>query len=295
MRDVLAALMRSRAGFAAAGLTTLLLLAAMGAPWLALHDPMDLASLSILDNLRPPLPWPDSELRFPLGTDSQGRDVLSAILFGLRLSLLIGVCAVLLALAIGLLAGLAAGYGGRVTDAVLMRIAEVQMTFPAILSALMIDGLVMAALPEPQRAAWQVPVIVAAIALSLWPGLARTVRASTQVERNKDYVRAAQVIGVPAWRILLTHVLPNIVGPVMVLATIDLGMAILTEATLSYLGVGLPPTRPSLGTLIRTGSEFLLSGSWWVAIFPGLALMLTVLAFNLMGDRLRDALNPRLR
>lgn len=295
MKGLAAALVRSPAGLGAAALTLLLLIVAAAAPWLAPHDPMDLGSLSILDNLRPPLPWPDADPAFPLGTDAQGRDMLSAILFGLRLSLQIGLCAVLLAGAIGLLVGLTAGYAGRVADAVLMRIAEVQLTFPAILSALMIDGLVMAALAEPQRAAWHVPVIIVAIALSLWPGLARTVRAATQIERNKDYVRAARVIGVPGWRILLTHVLPNIAGPVMVLATLDLGMAILTEATLSYLGVGLPPTRPSLGTLIRTGSEFLLSGSWWVTIFPGLALVLTVLAFNLLGDWLRDAMNPRLR
>ncbi len=268
----------------------ILVVAAAGAPWLAPQNPMDLASLSVMDSLRPPLPWPDAEAAFPLGTDAQGRDMLSAILFGLRISLAIGAGSVLLALAIGIVAGLAAGYGGRITDAVLMRLAEVQQTFPAILTALMIDGFIMAALPRAARAQWQAAVIVAAIGLSLWPAFARTVRAATQRERHKEYVLAARVIGVPSWRILLTHILPNIAGPVLVLATINLGLAILTEATLSYLGVGLSPTQPSLGTLIRVGSEYLLSGTWWVAILPGLALVLTVLVINLLGDRLRDAL-----
>jgi peptide/nickel transport system permease protein len=265
------------------------------APWIAPHDPTDLASLSLLDSFKPPWPADGSDWFNPLGTDSQGRDVLSAIMFGMRISLLVGFCSVVISVVLGILAGLAAGYVGGAIDTVLMRIADVQLTFPAILTALMIDGIVGAALPRTMREEMQLPVIIVAIGVSLWPAVARTVRGSTMVERNKEYVLAARVIGVPAWRIMLRHVLPNVIGPVLVLATLGLGIAVLTEATLSFLGVGLPPTRPSLGTLIRYGNDFLFSGQWWVTIFPGVALVLLVLSINLLGDWLRDALNPRLR
>ena len=273
----------------------LLICAGAFAPWIAPHDPTDLASLSLLDSFKPPWPADGSDWFNPLGTDSQGRDVLSAIMFGMRISLLVGFCSVLISVVLGILAGLAAGYVGGAVDTVLMRIADVQLTFPAILTALMINGIVGAALPRTMREEMQIPVIIVAIGVSLWPAVARTVRGSTMVERNKEYVLAARVIGVPAWRIMLRHVLPNVIGPVLVLATLGLGIAVLTEATLSFLGVGLPPTRPSLGTLIRYGNDFLFSGQWWVTIFPGAALVLLVLSINLLGDWLRDALNPRLR
>ena len=279
----------------AALLALVLAVGAVFAPVLAPHNPMDVASLSLLDSFKPPLGLAEADWSNPLGTDNQGRDVLSAIMYGLRISLLVGVSSTVLAMVIGLVIGLLAGYAGGVADAVLMRMADVQLTFPSILTALLVDGVIRAALPGQVRAALQIYVIVVAIAISLWPNFARTVRGSTLIERDKDYVMAARIIGLPAWRIITTHVLPNVFGPVLVIATLSLGMAIIAEATLSFLGVGLPATQPSLGTLIRFGDDFLFSGQWWVTVFPGLALVLTVLTINLLGDWLRDALNPRLR
>ena len=276
------------------GMTALLLiLSAVCAPWIAPHDPMDLASLSLLDSFKPPWPAEGSEWINPLGTDSQGRDMLSAIMFGLRISLLVGFWSIALAVAIGVAVGLTAGYLGGVTGMLLMRITDVQLTFPAILTALLFHGLAAASLPAAIRDETQVPVIILSIGISLWPAIARTVRAATLVERDKEYVLAARVIGVPAWRIMTGHVLPNVLNPVLVLATLGLGTAVLVEATLSFLGSGLPPTRPSLGTLIRYGNDFLLSGQWWVTLFPGVTLVLLILSINLLGDWLRDALNPR--
>ncbi len=280
---------------ASALVVAVLVVAAAFAPWLAPHNPMDVASLSLLDSFKPPFGMPDADPANPLGTDNQGRDVLSAIMFGLRVSLLVGFCSILLAALTGGAIGLLAGYAGGLADAVLMRIADIQLTFPAILTALLVDGIIGAALPRTMRESVQIYVMIFAIGISLWPGFARTIRGSTLMERNKDYVLAARVIGVPAWRIALTHVLPNVLGPVLVIGTLGMGMAILTEATLSFLGIGLPPTHPSLGTLIRFGNDFLFSGQWWVTAFPGLALVLTVLSINLLGDWLRDALNPKLR
>jgi peptide/nickel transport system permease protein len=273
----------------------ILVIAAIFAPWLAPHDPMDVATLSLLDSFKPPLGMPDADWSNPLGTDNQGRDVLSAIMYGMRISLLVGLSSVLFAVVTGVGIGLLAGYAGGLLDTVLMRIADVQLTFPSILTALLVDGVISAALPRTMRDALQIGVIIFAIGISLWPSFARTVRGSTLVERGKDYVMAARIIGVPSWRIMLTHVLPNVIGPVLVIGTLGLGMAVIAEATLSFLGVGLPPTQPSLGTLIRFGDDFLFSGQWWVSVFPGLALVLMVLAINLLGDWLRDALNPRLR
>jgi peptide/nickel transport system permease protein len=216
-------------------------------------------------------------------------------MYGMRISLLAGIVSVLFAMLVGIGLGLLSGYAGGMLDSLLMRIADVQLTFPSILTALLVDGVISAALPRTMRDAVQIYVIIFAIGISLWPNFARTVRGSTLVERNKDYVMAARVIGVPSWRIMLSHVLPNVLGPVMVIGTLGLGNAIITEATLSFLGVGLPSTQPSLGTLIRFGNDFLFSGQWWVTVFPGLSLILMVLAINLLGDWLRDALNPRLR
>ena len=273
----------------------ILLIAAFFAPLIAPHDPMDVASLSLMDSFKPPIGMPDADWSNLLGTDNQGRDVLSAIMYGMRVSLIVGLLSVLFAIVVGIAFGLLAGYAGGIIDTVLMRIADVQLTFPSILTALLVDGVITAALPRTMRDALQIYVIIFAIGISLWPNFARTVRGSTLVERNKDYVLAARVIGVPSWKIMLSHVLPNVTGPVMVIGTLSLGLAIIAEATLSFLGVGLPPTQPSLGTLIRFGDDFLFSGQWWVTVFPGVTLILMVLAINLLGDWLRDALNPRLR
>jgi peptide/nickel transport system permease protein len=273
----------------------ILIVAAVCAPVLAPHDPMDVASLSLMDSFKPPIGMADADWSNLLGTDNQGRDVLSAIMYGMRISLLVGLLSVLFAIVAGVGIGLLAGYAGGIADTILMRIADVQLTFPFILTALLVDGVITAALPRTMREALQIYVIIFAIGISLWPNFARTVRGSTLVERNKDYVLAARVIGVPSWRIMLNHVLPNVIGPVMVIGTLGLGSAVIAEATLSFLGVGLPPTQPSLGTLIRFGDDFLFSGQWWVTVFPGVTLILMVLAINLLGDWLRDALNPRLR
>jgi len=264
------------------------------ASWIAPHDPFNLATLSLSNSFIPPIPMNGSEWAFPLGTDEQGRDMLSAIMYGGRLSLVVGFSAVLFATVVGVAIGLIAGYGGGTLDAVLMRVADVQLTFPAILIALVVDGIVSAALHELHEAT-EIYVIVFAIGISNWPQFARTVRGSTMVERGKEYVMAARVIGISGPRIMLTHILPNVLGPVLVIATINLAVAIVSEATLSFLGVGLPPTDPSLGTLINNGNSYLFSGQWWITVFPGAALVIMVLSINLLGDWLRDALNPRLK
>jgi peptide/nickel transport system permease protein len=268
---------------------------AVFAPWLAPHNPFDLASLQLLDAFKPPAWSAEGDAVYPLGTDDQGRDVLSAIMYGARVSLLVGFAAVAFSTILGVSLGLLAGYlGGRV-DALLMRIADIQLTFPGILVALLVDGIVRAALPRDTHDQIAVFVVIFAIGISNWPQFARTVRGSTLVERNKEYVQAARVIGLSPLRIMVSHVLPNVMSPVLVIATLSLGFAILAEATLSFLGVGVPPTQPSLGTLIRIGNDFLFSGEWWITIFPGVALIVMVLSVNLLGDWLRDALNPKLR
>jgi peptide/nickel transport system permease protein len=286
---------QSKVAMLSALVAFILVVAAAFAPLLAPHNPMDVASLSLMDSFKPPIGMPDADWSNLLGTDNQGRDVLSAIMYGMRISLMVGLLSVLFAIVVGVTAGLLAGYAGGFVDALLMRIADVQLTFPSILTALLVDGVITAVLPRTMREGLQIYVIVFAIGISIWPNFARTVRGSTLVERNKDYVMAARIIGVPSWRIMLSHVLPNVTGPVMVIGTLNLGLAIIAEATLSFLGVGLPPTQPSLGTLIRFGDDFLFSGQWWVSVFPGVTLILMVLAINLLGDWLRDALNPRLR
>lgn len=293
--DIAYSFRQSPVAVIAAAIAMMLLIAAVFAPFLAPHDPMDVASLSLMDSFKPPIGMADADWSNPLGTDNQGRDVLSAIMYGMRISLVVGLLSVIFAIVVGIAVGLSAGYAGGVIDTVLMRVADVQLTFPSILTALLVDGVITAALPRTMRESLQLYVIVFAIGISLWPNFARTIRGSTLVERNKDYVMAARVIGVPSWRIMLSHVLPNVIGPVLVIGTLGLGQAVIAEATLSFLGVGLPPTQPSLGTLIRFGDDFLFSGQWWVTVFPGAALVLLVLAINLLGDWLRDALNPRLR
>ncbi len=264
-------------------------------PWIAPHNPFDLTSIDLMDAFKPPAFSEGGDGRFPLGTDNQGRDVLSAIMYGAQVSLLVGFAATMFAVLLGVTLGLLAGYLGGTVDALLMRIADIQLTFPSILVALLIDGIVRAALPRDMHDAIALYVVIFAIGISEWPKFARTVRGSTLVERNKEYVLAARVIGLGQGAIMLRHVLPNVLGPVLVIGTLNLALAILSEATLSFLGVGVPATQPSLGTLIRFGNDYLFSGEWWITIFPGLALIIMVLSVNLLGDWLRDALNPKLR
>ena len=281
---------------AAAVATLLIILISFLSPVLAPHTPFDPATLSLSDGLKPPvLVSADGEWAFPLGTDDQGRDVLSSIMYGTRLSLIVGFASVVVAMVLGIALGLVSGYVGGATDAVIMRIADVQLTFPAILVALLIDGIVRGLTSVKQHDEIAVFVIVGAIGLSFWVQYARTVRGSVLVEKNKEYVQAARVIGLSPPLIMVRHVLPNVTGPVLVIATLNLGLAIISEATLSFLGVGLPLTQPSLGTLIRIGNELLQSGEWWITVFPGITLASLVLAVNLLGDWLRDALNPKLR
>jgi peptide/nickel transport system permease protein len=265
------------------------------APWVAPHNPFDLASVSLLNAFSPPVWEEGGNPIYPLGTDDQGRDILSTILYGARISLGVGLASVALALLLGVGLGLVAGYVGGRVDALIMRVADVQLSFPAILIALLIDGLARVALPAQLHADIAVYVLVLAIGVSGWVQYARTVRGSTLVEKNKEYVQAARVIGRRPGAIMWQHVLPNVMGPVLVIATIHLATAIITEATLSFLGVGVPPTTPSLGTLIGVGNEYLFSGEWWIAVFPGAALVVLVLSVNLLGDWLRDVLNPKLR
>jgi peptide/nickel transport system permease protein len=293
--DVFYAFRRSPLAIGAAIVTLSFFAVAIFAPLLAVQNPFDPAQLELLNSRIAPLWSADGQSPFLLGTDEQGRDVLSAILYGLRISLFVGVLGVSLAAAIGIVLGLVAGYFGGVIDTIIMRVADVQLTFPAILIALLIDGVVKSALSNRLDERTMLAVLVLSIGLSFWVQYARTVRGSVMVERTKDYVAAAQLIGLPSWTIMRRHVLPNAMGPVLVIATINLALAILTEATLSFLGSGMPETMPSLGTLIRIGNNYLFSGEWWVIAFPGLALAILILAINLLGDWLRDALNPKLR
>jgi peptide/nickel transport system permease protein len=271
------------------------ILSAVFAGWVAPHNPFDLKTLNLLDAFTPPAWTAKGNSAYLLGTDDQGRDVLSAIMYGSRVSLMVGFFAVVLAMTIGIALGLVSGYVGGKVDAFIMRVADVQLSFPAILIALLIDGVARVALPKESHDTLALYVLVLAIAASGWVQYARTVRGSTLVERNKEYVQAARVIGRHPLAIMFSHVLPNVLGPVLVLATLHIGTAIITEATLSFLGVGVPPTQPSLGTLIRIGNDFLFSGEWWITVFPGAWLVVMVLAMNLLGDWLRDALNPKLR
>ena len=264
------------------------------AGWVAPHDPFDLTTLELSDARLPPSWQHGGNAKFPLGTDDQGRDMLSAVIYGARISLVVGIASVLLSALIGVTLGLAAGFLGGWIDTFLMRLCDVMLSFPAILVALLIAGVGRALFPNaPTGLAFA--VLILAITLTGWVQYARTLRGSALVERNKEYVQAARVTGVAPLRIMVRHVLPNVTGPVFVLGTIQLATAIITEATLSFLGVGAPPTEPSLGTLIHNGNDYLFSGEWWITVFPGAMLILIALSVNLLGDWLRDALNPRLR
>jgi peptide/nickel transport system permease protein len=293
--DVFYSFRRSRLTMIAAAVTALFFLVAIFAPLLSVQNPFDPAQLQLMNSRIAPLWTADGQSPYLLGTDEQGRDVLSAILYGLRVSLTVGVLGVLFSGTLGIVLGLIAGYVGGHVDSLIMRIADVQLTFPAILIALLVNGVVKSVFGDRLNAASTLGLLVFAIGLSFWVQYARTVRGSVMVEKNRDYVASAQLIGLPAPVILLRHVLPNTMGPVLVIATINLALAIITEATLSFLGTGMPDTMPSLGTLIRIGNNYLFSGEWWIVAFPGLALAALILSINLLGDWLRDALNPKLR
>ncbi len=292
--DLMQSFLASPVTVIAAGVALLMILASVGAALIAPHDPYDMASIDIFDAMLPPA-WDDGgEAGFLLGTDAVGRGVLSTILYGSRMSIFIGVTSVILSLVIGVTAGLIAGYRGGLLDAIIMRIAEIQLSLPTILVALLINGILRAVAPPSTLDNIAILVLILSIGLSNWVQFARAVRASTMVERGQDYVLAARMIGIGQIAIMFRHILPNVMGPIMVIATLNLSGAILTEATLSFLGVGVPPTQPSLGTLINDGTDYLFSGAWWITIFPGAALALLVLTVNLVGDWMRDALNPTL-
>ena len=279
-----------------AALTTLICVGgALFAPWIAPHNPFDSGTLVLTDGFTPPAWVAGGTTRYLLGTDDQGRDMLSTIMYGARISLAVGVASVIFSMMLGVGLGLIAGYVGGKLDAFIMRVADIQLSFPPILVALLIDGVARVVLPRDSHDRIAIYVLILAIGVSGWVQYARTVRGSTLVERSKEYVQAARVIGRSQASIMLSHVLPNVLGPVLVIATIHIATAIITEATLSFLGVGVPATQPSLGTLIRVGNDFLLSGEWWITVFPGVALIVLVLSVNLLGDWLRDALNPKLR
>ena len=292
--DVGHSFLSSPAAMVAALLALICLAGALLAPWIAPHNPFDLATLE-LSNARLPPAWSEGgQAAFFLGTDDQGRDILSALMYGARISLAVGLASVFLSVVVGVALGLLSGFIGGWVDSFLMRLCDVMLSFPAILVALLIAGVGRALFPGAQDSV-AFGVLILSISLTGWVQYARTVRGSTLVERNKEYVQAARVIGLSPILIMVRHVLPNVTGPVLVIATINLGLAIITEATLSFLGVGLPSTEPSLGTLIRLGNEVLQSGDWWITVFPGITLAALVLAVNLLGDWLRDALNPKLR
>lgn len=293
--DRVGGLTRAPAPMAAAAITLLFLLAALLAPWLAPHDPFDPATLFLADAFLPPRWAEGGDARFLLGTDDQGRCLLSSILLGMRISLLVGIASVLVSAVIGTVLGVSAGYIGGIYETLVMRVADVQLTIPGILVALTLSGIARTALPRELVEAAAIWVLILAIGISGWPHYARVTRGVALVEKSKDYVAAARVIGVHPLRIMFKHLLPNVIGPVLVLATIGLAVAIIAESTLSFLGVGAPPTSPSLGTLIRNGNDYLFSGEWWIVFFPSLALVTLVLAVNLLGDWLRDTLNPKLR
>jgi peptide/nickel transport system permease protein len=291
--DIAYSFRNSPVAMGAAAVAFLCLFCALFAGWVSPHNPFDLATLE-LSNARLPPAWSEGGSRvFLLGTDDQGRDILSSIIYGARISLAIGLASVALSAVLGVGLGLVAGFYGGWIDAVLMRLCDVMLSFPTILIALLIAGVGRALFPNGQETL-AFGVLIVAITLTGWVQYARTVRGTTMVERNKEYVQAAQVTGVAPLRIMRRHVLPNVLGPVLVLGTIQVATAILTEATLSFLGVGAPPTSPSLGTLIRIGNDYLFSGEWWITLFPGLMLVIIALSVNLLGDWLRDALNPRL-
>ena len=292
--DLFHSFSQTRVAWVALAVALSCILGAAFAPWVSPHNPFDAASLQLMDALKPPAWSANGELKYVLGTDDQGRDIFSALLYGSRISLSVGLSSVVLSILLGVSLGLLSGFAGGWIDHFIMRVCDVMLSFPSILIALLISG-VGRAMFQNANESFAFLVLVLSIALTGWVQYARTVRGATLVERQKEYVQAARVIGVSQTRIMWRHILPNVLGPVLVLATLQVATAIITEATLSFLGVGTPPTSPSLGTLIRIGNDFLFSGEWWITVFPGLMLVLIALSINLLGDWLRDALNPKLQ
>lgn len=293
--DIFWSFINSPGAMIAAFVSLFCIIACFAAPLIAPFDPFDPATISLWDGKLPPS-WIDGgQPQYILGTDNQGRDMLSTILYGGRLSIIVGIAAVALGMVLGVSLGVISGYLGGAVDAVIMRIADVQLTIPGILLAILINGIGRTILPLELRDEFAIYVVIFAIGLTDWPQFARVARGATLVEANKEYVQAARVIGLPGWLIMLRHILPNTLRPVLVVATIGLALAIISEATLSFLGQGIPPTTPSLGTLIRVGNEYLFSGLWWITFFPAIALVVLVFSVNLLGDWMRDALNPKLR
>lgn len=293
--DVVYSFVTTPAAWFSAAVLVVLVAAALLAPWLSSVNPFDLGSLDVTDAHLPPAWTEEGDARFWLGTDDQGRDLLSAILYGLRLSLSISLVSVVLSIVIGVGLGVTAGFAGGWIDTVLMRVCDVMLSFPAILVALLADGILRSAFPGAAHESVVYFVLIFAITLSGWVPYARTVRGLTLVEKGKEFVMAAELIGEKKLTVMRRHILPNVLGPVFVLAAVNVATAVMTEATLSFLGVGVPPTTPSLGTLIRIGNDYLFSGEWWICIFPGIVLIAVVLAVNLLGDWLRDAVNPGLQ
>lgn len=294
--DVAYSFRRSPVTMIAALVAFLIIAGAIFAPWIAPHNPFDSRSLNLMDGFsRPMVANEFTGNIYLLGTDNQGRDILSTILYGARISLFVGFAAVAFGMILGITLGLIAAWRGGWVDSLLMRIADVQLSFPSILIALLIFGIARGVIPTDMRETMAIWVLIVAIGLSDWVPFARVVRGAAMVEKNKEYVQAARVIGVHPARIIFSHILPNVLGPVLVIATISLALAIISEATLSFLGVGVPPTQPSLGTLIGNGQKYLFSGEWWILLFPSATLLALALSVNLLGDWLRDALNPRLK
>mgnify|MGYP000692686205 FL=1 len=293
--DVTWSFLHTPSAIVAACVTVIAVSAALAAPWIAPYDPFDPSQISLWDGKLPPAWVEGGSSAYLLGTDNQGRDMLSTILYGGRLSIVVGFVAVFLGMLLGVTLGVISGYLGGKVDAIIMRFADVQLTIPGILLAILINGIGRAILPIDMRDDFAIYVVIIAIGLTDWPQFARVARGATTVEAQKEYVQSARVIGMPGWLIMIRHILPNTLRPILVIATIGLALAVIAEATLSFLGQGIPPTTPSLGTLIRVGNEYLFSGLWWITLFPGIALVVLVFAVNLLGDWMRDALNPKLR
>jgi peptide/nickel transport system permease protein len=293
--DIFYSFTRSPVTILACFATLVILLSSVFAPWLTPHDPFNPASLDLMEAFTPPVWIEDGTWKYPLGTDDQGRDILSTIMYGNRISLIVGFFAVLFSMLIGVTLGTVSGYVGGWFEVVTMRLADAQLTVPPILIALLVDGVARTTLPRELQEDMAIYVLIFSIGIAAWPQYARVTRSGAMVERNKEYIAAAQVIGIRPVRIMLGHIVPNVMGPTLVMATIGVALAVIIEATLSFLGIGVPPTTPSLGTLIRIGNDFLFSGEWWITIFPVVALVVLVLAVNLIGDWLRDTFNPKLR
>jgi peptide/nickel transport system permease protein len=293
--DVTWSFLHTPSAIVAACVTVIAVSAALAAPWIAPYDPFDPSQISLWDGKLPPAWVEGGSSAYLLGTDNQGRDMLSTILYGGRLSIVVGFVAVFLGMLLGVTLGVISGYLGGKVDAIIMRFADVQLTLPGILLAILINGIGRAILPIDMRDDFAIYVVIIAIGLTDWPQFARVARGATMVEAQKEYVQSARVIGLPGWLIMIRHILPNTLRPILVIATIGLALAVIAEATLSFLGQGIPPTTPSLGTLIRVGNEYLFSGLWWITLFPGITLVVLVFAVNLLGDWMRDALNPKLR